>query len=202
MVEYPKVFGHVGFFCWVRHNTDLPLAVTVHQGKQRVIQVNASNATHLCPPDAEQGQLAESHESSGATPRTCGILIVDDEPCVLGVLNIWMRQQGFTVWLAANGQEALDVYWHHHQAIDIVLMDVRMPGLDGPQTLAALQELNPHIRCCFMSGDLGSYTVEQLQNLGAVAVVRKPFHLTDVAKALYEHASKNFSNTINGLSVH
>jgi CheY-like chemotaxis protein len=47
------------------------------------------------------------------------------------------------VWLAAGGQEALDLYQRHREAIDVVLLDVRMPGLDGPQTLAALRALNP-----------------------------------------------------------
>jgi CheY-like chemotaxis protein len=107
------------------------------------------------------------------TRRKYGILVVDDEPGVRGVLNIAMRQQGFAMWVATNGQEALDLYWRHHKTIDVVLMDVRMPGLDGPQTLAALQQLNPQIRCCFMSGDLGCYTAERLQNLGAAAVLRE-----------------------------
>jgi DNA-binding NarL/FixJ family response regulator len=69
-------------------------------------------------------------------------------------------------------------------------MDVRMPGLDGPKTLAALQELNPQIRCCFMSDDIGSYTAERLQNLGAAAVPWEPFHLAEVARVLCEQASK------------
>ena len=68
-------------------------------------------------------------------------------------------------------------------------MDVRMPGLDGPQTLAALQEINPEIRCCFMSGHLGHYTEWTLCNLGAAAIFGKPFHLTEVAELLWELAS-------------
>jgi DNA-binding NtrC family response regulator len=118
------------------------------------------------------------------------MLVVDDEPGVRGVLNNGMRQQGFTVWLAAGCEEALDLYRCHQEAIDVVLLDVCIPGQDGPQTLTALQELNPKVRCCFMSGDLGSYTVERLFNLGAAAVIRKPFRLAEVAETLAELASK------------
>jgi CheY-like chemotaxis protein len=128
--------------------------------------------------------------------RKCGILVVDDEASVRGVLNVWMRQQGFVVWLAGGGQEALDLYWRHHMAIDVVLMDVRMAGLDGPRTLAALQQLNPQVRCCFMSGDLGSYTTEQLQNLGAAAVLAKPFDLDEVARVLCEQVGKRDARPI------
>jgi CheY-like chemotaxis protein len=152
-----------------------------------VIELDLKN-----PPSQGRGQdpLADSAGTSQATPRKCGILVVDDEAGVRGVLNLGMRRQGFAVWVAADGQEALDLYRRHHETIDVVLMDVRMPGLDGPQTLAALQELNPQIRCCFMSGDLGNYTAERLQILGAAAVLRKPFHLAEVARVLCEQASK------------
>jgi CheY-like chemotaxis protein len=103
-----------------------------------------------------------------------------------------MRQQGFAVWLAAGGGEALDLYRRHRRAIDVVLMDVRMPGLDGPQTLAAIQELNPQVRCCFMSGGLGSYTERGLRDLGAAALIGKPFRLAEVVRALWELASSYF----------
>jgi CheY-like chemotaxis protein len=123
-------------------------------------------------------------------PGKYGILVIDDDEGVRGVLSVALRQQGFAVWLAADGQEALDLYRHHGPVIDVVVIDVRMPGLDGPQTLAALQVLDPQIRCCFMSADLGSYTAESLRNQGAAAVFPKPFHLAEVARVLWELASK------------
>jgi len=122
------------------------------------------------------------------TPRKYGILVVDDERVVRGVLNAVMHQKGFAVWLAADGQEALDLYRRHRETIHVILLDVRMPGLDGPQTLAALQQINPEIRSCFMSGDIGGYAEGTLDNLGAAAVIRKPFHPAEVAEALWELA--------------
>jgi CheY-like chemotaxis protein len=139
---------------------------------------------------AEPGPSVESPEGPHAIPQPYGILVVDDEACLRGVLNAVMRQQGFAVWLAAGGQEAVDLYRRHHEAIDVVLLDVRMPGQDGPQTLAALQELNPQLRCCLMSGDLGGYTEESLRHLGAAAVIRKPFRLAEVAQVLWELAGE------------
>jgi DNA-binding NtrC family response regulator len=117
-------------------------------------------------------------------PRKYGLLVVDDEDGVRGVLNVGMQHHGFAVWLAADGQEALDLYRRHRETIDVVLLDVRMPGLDGPRTLAALQELNPRVRCCFMSGNPGTCTEEGLRRLGAATVLPKPFRLDDVALVL------------------
>jgi CheY-like chemotaxis protein len=141
------------------------------------------------PRRTRQGRPADSPGASPLAPRTCRVLVVDDDECVRGVLNVAMRQQGFAVWLAVDGQEALDLYRRHRETIDVVLLDVRMPGLDGPQTLAALQELNPRICCCFMSGDPGRYTVERLRDLGAAAVLPKPLHFAEVAQVLRECAS-------------
>ena len=63
-----------------------------------------------------------------------------------------------------------------------------MPGRDGPQTLAALQQLQPRIRCCFMSGDTGGYTDKDLHEMGAAAVLCKPFRLAEISQVLLDLA--------------
>ncbi len=68
-------------------------------------------------------------------------------------LRVSLWRQGFAVWLAADGQEAVELYWRHYASIDVVLLDVRMPELDGPRTLMAPLMINPALRSCFMSGD-------------------------------------------------
>jgi CheY-like chemotaxis protein len=142
------------------------------------------------PQGAGSGQLADSLRPSAGTPRTYGILVVDDEESVRRVLNLGLRQQGFAVWLAADGHVALDLYRRHRDAIDVVLLDVRMPAPDGPQTLAALRELNPRLCCCFMSGDPGRYTEEGLRDLGAATLLPKPFRLAEVTQSLWDLAGK------------
>ena len=138
----------------------------------------------------EIGTTGDDLSPEAASPRKYGILVVDDEEAVRGVLNIGITRRGLAVWLAATGREALDLYRRHGQAIDVVLMDARMPGLDGPQTLAELQQLNPHVRCGFMSGHLGGYTELQLCDRGALAVIPKPFRLAQVVQGLWELVSK------------
>jgi CheY-like chemotaxis protein len=139
---------------------------------------------------AKQIRSTELRRTSLVTPRQYGILIADDEGCVRSMLNLGMRQRGFAVWLAADGREALDLYKRHREAIDVVLLDVQMPGADGPRTLAALQELNPRVRCCFMSVDADDFTERGLRELCAVAVITKPFRLAEVTQMLWETASE------------
>ena len=138
--------------------------------------------------DTPEDRLANSTGTVAGTRKKPGILVVDDEEGVRGVLEIGLRLQGFTVWTARSGQEGIDLYRRHRETIDLVLLDVRMPGLDGPRTLAALQEVEPRIPCCFMSGDVDSYADGQLRNLGAATVIWKPFDLAEVMQMLWDLA--------------
>lgn len=125
-------------------------------------------------------------EPAQETRRPAGVLVVDDDGLIRSMLATGLRQQGIHVWLAANGREAVEIYSQHAGAIDLVLLDVRMPGLDGPQTLAALEKIDTRVRCCFMSGDTGTYTSRELHRPTVVRVFRKPFRLDDVAEILAE----------------
>jgi len=140
-------------------------------------------------PPSERWQSDEptrAAETAPPTSRRPGILVVDDDVAVRTLLNAVLWQQGFVVWLAGNGAQALELYLELPADIDLVLMDVNMPGLDGPQTFRALQRVNPAVRCCFMTGGGSLYTHEDLYKQGAVNVLRKPFRLPEVAQALWQ----------------
>ena len=113
-----------------------------------------------------------------------GVLIVDDEEGVRGVLGAWLWHHGFAVWLTADAREAVETYRSHRVCINVALLDVQMPGRDGPGTLADLRELDPTIRACFMTGDAGRYAERDLLDLGALAVFRKPLCLSELAARL------------------
>jgi CheY-like chemotaxis protein len=121
--------------------------------------------------------------TNAATPSP-GVLLVDDDSSVLFLLYTIFRDQGLTVWAAPGGEAAVKIYRRHHESIGAVLLDVRMPGMDGPETLAALREINPNVRACFASGDMGRYTEADLLRMGAALVLQKPFPIAEVARTL------------------
>jgi CheY-like chemotaxis protein len=116
--------------------------------------------------------------------RTADVLVVDDQAIMRNLLRVGLSLHGFNVWLAASGVEALDLYREHSEGVAAALMDVHMPGMNGPQTLAALRKLNPKIRCCFMTGNPDPYTEKELEQLSGTTVLAKPFVLAAVAQVL------------------
>jgi CheY-like chemotaxis protein len=113
-----------------------------------------------------------------------GVLVVDDEHLVWITVQLGLERNGFDVWLASNGWEAIDLYREHREDIAAVLLDLRLPGLDGPQTLDALRQLNPEVLACFISDDPGAYQPDELRHHGAASIIAKPFFLGDLANTL------------------
>src|SRR5262245_20788106 len=117
-----------------------------------------------------------------------GILVADDDPVLLRMLQLVLQARGFSVWAAANGAEAVALYARHRAQISLVLLDVRMPGLDGPQALAHLRRLDSGVACCFMTGFAGAYSDDDLRALGAQRCYEKPFQVQQLADELWEMA--------------
>jgi CheY-like chemotaxis protein len=113
-----------------------------------------------------------------------GVLVVDDEPQVRRLLEVALTRKGMTVWTAADGRAAVEIYRQHRDRIRMVLLDVQMPGQDGPWTLVELQKVNPQVRAVFISGNSGQYHAELLLALGAAAVLSKPFTLAELDRTI------------------
>jgi two-component system cell cycle sensor histidine kinase/response regulator CckA len=102
------------------------------------------------------------------------ILVADDEPIVLSLARAILKNYGYQVLLAKNGREALDV---HQQSgpFDLLLTDIVMPVMTGPELAHAIKQEASDLRCIFMSG----YDREQIQKHGVEDVgcdfLRKPF---------------------------
>jgi len=128
---------------------------------------------------------------AGQGPEPRAVLVVDDDTVVLCVLAARLRLEGYAVWLASHGHQAVELYRRHLEEIAVVLLDVRMPGMDGPHTLGALQKLCPAVRCCFMTGNPAPYTEEGLLQMGAVRVFQKPFAFPEVLDTLNRLAGRS-----------
>lgn len=104
------------------------------------------------------------------------ILYVEDEPDIRVVAQMALEAVGgFTVIACASGQEALSAA--PDARADLLLLDVMMPGMDGPSTLKALHELpaTAHTPVIFMTAKVQAAEVAAYKALGALEVIPKPF---------------------------
>jgi CheY-like chemotaxis protein len=106
------------------------------------------------------------------------------------LLRCALRRVGFAVWLAVNGPEAVQLYQQRREQIDLVLLDVCLPEMDGPETLRALRRIDAQVLCCFMSGYRGVCPEEELAELGVARFFTKPFALAQLVQELWLLAAR------------
>ncbi len=149
--------------------------------------VGSSFKIHL--PAAAGGEVsAPIAQAEGAVPKTGTILVVEDEPAVLQMAERVLQRAGNTVLGAVDGIAALEVLDVHAQDIDLVLADVVMPRMSGPDLANRIAELYPELPVIFMSGYTEEMISEYAIKSGEVTLVEKPFTsqklLTAVTDAL------------------
>lgn len=109
------------------------------------------------------------------------ILYAEDEPDIQTVARLALEMVGgFTVKMCDNGQALLQAYADF--APDLIMLDVMMPGLDGPATLAALREQQVDIPVVFMTAKVQPQEIEAFKEMGALDVIAKPFDPMQLAQ--------------------
>jgi two-component system response regulator (stage 0 sporulation protein F) len=110
------------------------------------------------------------------------ILIVDDEASVREVLCEYFVEQGYSVATASSGDEALGLV--QQGAPDLVLLDVRMPGLDGVETLRRMRMLVPGLPVIMVTANEDVGLARETLKLGALDYVAKPFDFDYLERAI------------------
>jgi two-component system, OmpR family, alkaline phosphatase synthesis response regulator PhoP len=112
------------------------------------------------------------------------ILIVDDEPNIVMALEYTFKKQNFEVFIARDGQEALDIL--KNQLPDLIILDVMMPNVDGYATIEQIkadERLN-HCKIIFLSAKNKERDIEKGLMLGANSYVTKPFSLKKLTEQI------------------
>jgi two-component system NtrC family sensor kinase len=112
------------------------------------------------------------------------ILLVEDKPEIVALLTDMLSIDGHHVDTAADGLRALDKLGE--AVYDVVLSDVRMPGLDGPGLYEELQRRHPRLRrrVIFCTGESLSLDVQRMIDRVQAPVISKPFAVDDLRRAL------------------
>ncbi len=110
------------------------------------------------------------------------ILVVDDEDLTLRTVSRGLRQEGFEVFTAASGEDALTIF--AEQKPDLTLLDIVLPGIDGVEVLRRLKQSNPAAIILMMSAYHMVDRAVEAMKLGAFDYLIKPFHLADMIATL------------------
>lgn len=105
------------------------------------------------------------------------ILLIDDEPMVLRSSKRVLQKMGYTVHTAPGGHEALRVFKAHLNEIELVMLDMIMPDMDGAQVFSVLRQIDPGVKVLICSGYAKDRKVETLLAEGARAFIQKPFDI-------------------------
>ena len=127
---------------------------------------------------------AQHPPEGGANGEGSTVLVVEDDAAVLDVTGVMLRRHGYVVFEAATGADAMQICSKEH--IDLLLTDVVMPGVSGPELADALQLVDKTLPVLFMSGDIGgSHGSGSLLNPGR-ALLQKPFDEPTLIAAVAE----------------
>jgi PAS domain S-box-containing protein len=133
---------------------------------------------------------ADDPEAAVATPhRFLRILVVDDEPSIRQLLGRLLTREGHDPVLAADGAEALLAVEATEEPFDLILSDLRMPGVGGEELFKTLREQAPEYegRIVFMTGDVTAREVGRIMGETRAPMVRKPFDISEILELVRSH---------------
>lgn len=106
------------------------------------------------------------------------ILIVDDQQGIRLLLNEVFKKEGFKTHLAANGFDALKIA--QGTTLNCVLLDMKIPGMDGLEILAHLKKDNPQLPVMMMTAYVEQHMMDRARELGVTKYFTKPFNIFEV----------------------
>jgi PAS domain S-box-containing protein len=162
--------------------------VRAHKGALKVYSEPGKGTTFkiLFPALAEGEEATRSPDSSplGDWRGTGTILLVDDEESLVALGARMLEHLGFSVLTAADGLQAVEQYREKGNTIDLVLMDLTMPHMDGAEAFGELRRLNPDVRVVLASGYSNEDVAVRFAGKGFSGVLQKPYNLSSLREAL------------------
>jgi DNA-binding NtrC family response regulator len=119
------------------------------------------------------------------------VLIIDDEEPVREAVADILEMEGVASLAAADGLAGLAIYRENRLSIDVVLLDLSMPGLSGEETLSELHKIDPNVQVVLSSGYSELDARQRYDEIGTVAgFIQKPYDLNMFVREIRRHLNK------------
>lgn len=137
--------------------------------------------------DAQVNGMAAAglgQEAAGSNSQRGLVLVIDDEELIREAATDILEIEGLQVVTASDGRQGIELYRQRRQEIDVILLDLSMPGLSGYDTFRALQTIDPEVRVIVSSGYSESEAMRPFQGKGVAAFVQKPYDMNKLIEAI------------------
>ncbi len=160
------------------HNGFINVYSEKGQGSTFNIYLPASahqSQNHQCPEEASAPERSSDRET---------ILVVDDEAMVLDVAGEMLRTLNYRVITVPNGAAAIDLYRREQERVDLVILDMVMPDMNGSEVFDAIRRINPGVRVLLSSGYSLNGQAGKIMERGCSGFIQKPFSISELAGKL------------------
>jgi CheY-like chemotaxis protein len=109
------------------------------------------------------------------------VLVVDDDDYILQAVYVALESYGYSALLANSGAAAIELFEEHRDQIDLVLLDMLMPGMSGEETFRALRAIRPDVKVLLSTGYAPDEAAQRFTEEGLVGFLRKPYDPDELA---------------------
>ena len=188
-----KESGHVGLgmsatYKFVKSmNGDIQVDSAVGKGTTMTVllPIHVDAAGSEAPAKAAEAKAAAG--GADTTKRRGGtILLVDDDKSIRDSISAFLRNTGYSVFTASDGQDAVEKYVNTHEGIDLVIMDMVMPRMGGKEAFVKMKEINADVKAIGITG-FTTHSVEEMTGLGMKRILHKPFSFDELSSVVAEY---------------
>jgi len=112
-------------------------------------------------------------ETKSASAAAETILVIDDDPMILNLVDLMLQKHGFSTLLAGDGQTGLEIFKENSATIDLILVDMLMPGMNGKKVIEEVLRLHPDCKIILLTG----YATDLEELDGVRDIIQKPISL-------------------------
>ncbi len=167
-VVYGIITNHQGF---------IDVRSEIGKGTTFLIYLPVSTTTSVVVKESSLKNIPHGKET---------ILVVEDEPDLIIILQIILEQYGYHIIKARDGEEAVRIYQEKQHEIDLVITDMGLPKMGGLEEYLALKKESPDVKTIFASGFFDPSVKAQLSAAGGVAFVQKPYEPREILSKIRE----------------
>jgi len=145
-------------------------------------KLDAGSTFKVLLPLADSVTVETQDDQDRAVRGKGRVLVVDDEETVRNFAAAALEELGYTVVACADGVEAIEIYRREGQSIDLVLLDLIMPKLDGEDAFRLMKDIDPSVHVLLASGFSRDRTVDALLGQGARGFLSKPYSIDELSR--------------------